>query len=632
MIDEGILKGQVYYPHGDPLKSAWRRPAKQADMDKLPRHEPQGAVLWPDIGYRGRPLIGWVNSHQDWLIEHGWMTTLSPCGEYHPYGCEPYISGSQVVYPHGKPLSAAETKRREAEAKRRGLRDAKMAAEKAETEAALARKGWTIGDVSGAWATVVCFVIWFVTGMIADAMWDGAGWLGLLPAIWWVVAWNDDHERVKVLRRPLAELSLPREVSVEQIQCPFHSGDPRQAAKAVEAAARAQREAAVRAQIRREREEAAEAAKASYEAAKAAEAAKAQPAWKPDPSAELYGSTGERDSEPSFPAPELLSWLEYDASVLMREHPPVLRNANKQVVFTVACPDHTAGGHVSYSRWAEMPLPATVDPARAATLLVVRDGFFDYEPVAEAEPAVEWHLNFADPNLFCAYGSTLFGQDEMQVAEHPVLGTIREAFVAAGRTPLTVERGRPTPALVMGAERRVRIMTDRPAQAGGPSWLDGIAFAEASADVVRRATTRIDPPTITNIIAMAAPAGGHGRYRREQIELILATAFTGFRVAVLKSRRVAGADTQAIVHSGFWGCGAFGGNRVLMTMLQALAAEMAGLYRLVLHIGEPSGRASVVQATAIFRDTLAAGGSIDTAELVSRIEAMGLEWGHSDGN
>lgn len=69
-----------------------------------------------------------------------------------------------------------------------------------------------------------------------------------------------------------------------------------------------------------------------------------------------------------------------------------------------------------------------------------------------------------------------------------------------------------------------------------------------------------------------------------------------------------------------------------MTMLQVLAAEMAGLHRLVLHIGEPSGRESVVQATEILQDTLAAGGSMDTAELVSRITAIGFEWGQSDGN
>jgi hypothetical protein len=332
------------------------------------------------------------------------------------------------------------------------------------------------------------------------------------------------------------------------------------------------------------------------------------------------------------PAPQPLERREYDALTLMRQHPPILRNENKRVVFGIACPPGTARGMLSYSRWAEMPLMATVDPARAADLLIVRDGFYDYEPVADAQPAVEWHLNFADPNLFYAYGSALFAQDEMQVAEHPVLASLREALVAEGRSTRTVVAGRPTPVLVMGAERRVRIATDPRAERGGPSWLYGIAFAEATAEEVRQATFPIDPPTITNLIAIAAPFGGHGRYRREQIELALVTAFTGFRAAVLESRCVAGADARVIVHSGLWGCGAFGGDRVLMTMLQALAAEMAGLYLLVLHIGEPAGRASVQLATATLRDALAAGGSIDAAELVSRIEAMGLEWGHSDGN
>ncbi len=337
-------------------------------------------------------------------------------------------------------------------------------------------------------------------------------------------------------------------------------------------------------------------------------------------------------SRPAEPTPEPLERREYDALTLMRQHPPALRNENKRVVFGIACPPGTARGTLSYSRWAEMALPATIDPTRAAGLLAVRDGFFDYQPEADAQPAVEWHLNFADPNLFYAYGSALFAQDEMQVAEHPVLASLREALVAEGRSARTVAAGRPTPALVMGAERRVRITTDPRAQRGGPSWLYGIAFAEAAADEVRQATFPIDPPTITNLIAIAAPFGGHGRYRREQIELALVTAFTGFRAAVLESRRVAGADARVIVNSGFWGCGAFGGDRVLMTMVQALAAELAGLYLLVLHIGEPAGRASVQLATATLRDTLAAGRSTNTAELISRIEAMGLEWGRSDGN
>ncbi len=332
------------------------------------------------------------------------------------------------------------------------------------------------------------------------------------------------------------------------------------------------------------------------------------------------------------PAPEPLDRGEFDASPLMRQHPPVLHSPNKQVVFRIACPDGTAGGHVYYSRWAEMPLPATVDLAAAAALLEIRAGFFDYEPASGADSAVEWHVNFADQNLFYAYGSGLFAQDEMQVAEHPVLGSLREALVAEGRSTLTLEAGRPTPVLVMGAERRVRIATDRNAAEGRPYGLYGNAFAQADPDAVRRAATPIDPPTLTNLIAMAAPAGGYGRYRRDQIELILATAFTGFRAAVLESRRVAGADARVIVHSGFWGCGAFGGNRVLMTLLQLFAAEMAGIDRLVMHIGDSSGRKPVEQATAILRDSLAVSDSTETDRAIKLIDEMNMEWGHSDGN
>jgi len=38
---------------------------------------------------------------------------------------------------------------------------------------------------------------------------------------------------------------------------------------------------------------------------------------------------------------------------------------------------------------------------------------------------VPWYVNFADPRLFTAYGSGLFAQDEIQAAEHPILGHLR---------------------------------------------------------------------------------------------------------------------------------------------------------------------------------------------------------------
>ena len=146
------------------------------------------------------------------------------------------------------------------------------------------------------------------------------------------------------------------------------------------------------------------------------------------------------------------------------------------------------------------------------------------------------------------------------------------------------------------------------------------------------ATTRIDPPSTTNLIAMAAPAGGVGPYRIQDIEYVLGTAFTAFRAAVLDSARARGRDCPVVIHSGFWGCGAFGGNRVLMTTLQAVAAEMAGVAQIVFHTGDPSGAASIRETRRLFESNPIGGSAIAVRELIQRINALGFEWGVSDGN
>src|SRR6202142_3609846 len=141
---------------------------------------------------------------------------------------------------------------------------------------------------------------------------------------------------------------------------------------------------------------------------------------------------------PGDPAvPEPLQRRTYQAAALMRQHPGVLRNENKQVLFAIACPPGAVhSGRLEYSRWPEIPLPhpREVDPVSAARLAVVRDGFYDYRPVLDPGVGVEWHVNFADSNLFYAYGSFFFSHDESQVAEHPLLGSLRGALAAEGRT------------------------------------------------------------------------------------------------------------------------------------------------------------------------------------------------------
>ena len=331
--------------------------------------------------------------------------------------------------------------------------------------------------------------------------------------------------------------------------------------------------------------------------------------------------------------PQPLERQQFQAAELMADHPPIWSNRNKQIVFEIACPPgSTHTGLLDYSRWRAMPLPLHMNPAVSNERVLARSGYYDYAPVLEAPHVVEWYVNFADPHLFVAYGSSLFAQDEAQVAEHPALGALKEALTERGLTALTVELDEPTPVLVMGAERRCSVATGPTDVDGRPEGLYGNAFGRAEEDAIRRATSPIDPPTITNILAMAAPSGGYGRYTAREIELVLTTAYTGFQAAILESE-LNGAEPNAVVlHTGFWGCGAYGGNRVLMAMLQILAAEMAGLERVVFHTGSGSGAEDLEAARSQCAQVLLGEPRVETNRVIERIAALGFEWGISDGN
>lgn len=331
--------------------------------------------------------------------------------------------------------------------------------------------------------------------------------------------------------------------------------------------------------------------------------------------------------------PEPLERQTFDVARLMREHPPRLRDRNKRVVFEIACPPGCElGGTLSYSRWAAMPLPEAVNPG-SRTVVESREDVYDYAPTPVSGPALEWHVNFADPLLFVAYGSGLLAQDEMQVAEHPALGSLREALLKTGHKALTAEDGKPTPVLVRGVERRVLIATDANVGEGRPQGLYGNRFAAAAPEVVARATRQIDPPTVSNLIAIAAPASGRGAYQHRDVELILTTAYTGFRAAVLETQDALGESAKTILHTGFWGCGAFGGDRTLMALLQLLAARLAGIDRVVFHTFDRQGSYAFADAQrTLARELDASTEPITLPGMIDRIVAMGFRWGVSDGN
>jgi hypothetical protein len=145
------------------------------------------------------------------------------------------------------------------------------------------------------------------------------------------------------------------------------------------------------------------------------------------------------------PPDKPLERAEYEAESLMAEHPPQLHDPNKQLVFGIAIPPGSrASGVVGYSRWPAMRLPETTGFGAARPVVEIRDGYFDYAPVLEPGTGVEWHLNFADSQLFGYYGSSLFAQDEMQVAEHPVLASMAIGRRSSGPRPASIRRPSPT--------------------------------------------------------------------------------------------------------------------------------------------------------------------------------------------
>jgi hypothetical protein len=335
-------------------------------------------------------------------------------------------------------------------------------------------------------------------------------------------------------------------------------------------------------------------------------------------------------------------------------YPIRLQHPHKKLVHRLACPpERPHAGTLTVTRWAAPPLgelwdavaavdarPArTVDaatPPRPETRFEPAECFFQYEADPPGARELTWHLNFADARLFGYHGGPLLAQDELQVAEHPALGSLRDAMDDSDvpyMAPLTTEDGRRTPVLIRGVERRCRIATEPDAAAGRPQGLYGNRFARADADTVARAVTPLVPPTITNLIAMEAPSYGRGLYTPAQIQDVLSNAVTGYLAARLETE-AAGAK-EAVVHTGFWGCGAFGGNRTLMALLQLVAARVAGLSRLVFHTVHRAGTTDFERALALYEAAGGAAAGRDAAaaqRLIDDLVGQGFRWGESDGN
>ena len=319
----------------------------------------------------------------------------------------------------------------------------------------------------------------------------------------------------------------------------------------------------------------------------------------------------------------------YLAHELMISSPPVW-SPIKQLVFDITAPPGTKHlGELHFKRWFVDDLPDAT-PYDTHLQVISRESVYDYIQPSPDENIMAWHVNFADPDLFVAYGSELMAQDEIQAAEHPVLGALREALLEDSYPSITrtVEAGEPSPITIANVERRAIVMTDINAEEGRPRGLYGNQFSDATPDVIRNAVIPLDPTTMTNLVAIAAPYGGFKTYTEDEIENILRTAYTGFAAARSETLRLAGSDSRVRVHSGFWGCGAFGGNRLMMIMLQIFAAKLAEIDSLVIHTVDRTGTDSFDTANDLILGHLDESSEV----FINWIWSLELQWGQSDGN
>lgn len=333
-------------------------------------------------------------------------------------------------------------------------------------------------------------------------------------------------------------------------------------------------------------------------------------------------------ASPSIPAtePTPISTATWQAGDLFDAHPPCWEDPRKQAVFQqVSSPGAAHHGIIGFRRWqAPGHLPGlSLRPTNARVV----PGPFSYE--ASPPGTMEWHMNFADPSLFAFYRSSLFAQDEIQVVEHPALACVREAGKAHGENPATVDtRGNPTPCTITGVERRCAINFDPGDDL--PDGLYGRQFEMANVQAVLARARPIRPPTISHILAMAAPACRTGLYTKSQLLAILLGAYAGFRAAALESACLTPTSLSTIIHTGLWGCGAFGGNPSVMVILQCMAADLAGV-QLSIHAC-PTNRMGEIRLAISLALDLVRDRDGCWQSVIESMAQMKFPWGRSDGN
>ncbi|CAF3459774.1 unnamed protein product [Rotaria socialis] len=197
--------------------------------------------------------------------------------------------------------------------------------------------------------------------------------------------------------------------------------------------------------------------------------------------------------------------------------------------------------------------------------------------------------------------SHLLAQDELQVLECVELAAVRQYFTQAINTVV----------LISHTKRVINLDTKE---------IYGNAFAHATLEQLRSAFQSNYPSQVVNLIAIEAPSHGEGCYTDDQISYIVANCYASFKAAQIlapkthamnlhtsrsSDRNLSYKDANhfhTIIHTGWWGCGAYGNNRQMMIITQMLAAHWAQINKIIFHTQNNEHANDIANAKEIFEN------------------------------
>ena len=230
---------------------------------------------------------------------------------------------------------------------------------------------------------------------------------------------------------------------------------------------------------------------------------------------------------------------------------------------------------------------------------------------------VVWAVNFADPNIFQYYGTDLFAQDEIQVAEHPFLASIREMLLVKRFNTNTIDdNGFGSNMIFTNIPRMCSIeISDK---------IYGVNFKNCDLENILYSTKTIHN-SISNIIAMSSLFGFDGLYRAEQIGWLISNAYSAFVGAKLISN-----TKSCSIQTGFWGCGAFGGNKTLMIIVQIIVAHLSRVEKISFYIVNQKNLICANEAVLLAKKLL--NNFSSTECIINELVNLNFNWRNSDKN